>query len=82
MEKCDPEFGKRQEKIRERLKKLKKTIEKCTPDYPYTQDRDSEDIRWIHTESREIPNSKRDGKVTMECKICGKQWEKKLPYEK
>lgn len=78
MEKCDPDYKDRYDKIREKLRRVKENVQRCTPDHPYTLDRDVKEAHWIHTNSREIPRSKNDFKVTMECNVCGKRWDKEF----
>ena len=78
MEKCDPEYKKRQDKIMDRLRKIKESIQKCTEDHPYTPDRDKKGTRWIHEDSREVPRSRNGRIILMECNICGKRWTKDL----
>lgn len=78
MEKCDPEYENRNDKIREKLRRIRENVQRCTPDHPYTFERDKKDVQWIHTDSREIPLTKNKFKVTMECNVCGKRWDKEF----
>lgn len=67
------------ERLRELVKQAERTLHECTKEAPYKKGMLG---RWIHDahEVGEQHNGYPGGDiVTMECKVCGKQWERELP---
>ena len=55
----------------------------CTPQNPYTLERDEPNARWVHQDVHEV-GEQEDGWpcgdiVTYECRTCGKRWKSELP---
>ena len=59
------------------------TIKYCTPETPYTAERDEEGDRWQHSKVSEIGDQENGWPggdiVTYRCDNCGVKWKAELP---